>query len=110
MQIREEFVGTPKVNVVTELTEPYYSDYERRKRYLESFVVMYVLLLGIFIYLVIMYNLTGVITPEEGTWKNLFNIRFLSDLCIEGAIFDVNSNMAYIPSIGQTIITMYLNF
>lgn len=107
--IREDFVGTPKVNVVTEMVEPDYPASERLKRYIESVLVISVLLFFIFIYLVIMYNLTGVIKPEEGTWKNLFNIRFLSDLCEPDQIFDLNTNWAFIPSIGQTVITMIFN-
>ena len=85
---------------MTEQIESDYPESERRKRYCESFCVISVLLFFIFIYLVIMYNLTGVIKPEEGTWKNLFNIRFLSDLCEKDGLFDLETNWAYIPSIG----------
>jgi len=95
------------VNPVTERTEPFYSDAERMIRYLESFVIISVLLFFIFIYLVAAYNITGVI--EEEKWNNIFYIPWLADMAKEGAIFDVDTNMAFIPSIGQTVITMILN-
>jgi hypothetical protein len=69
-------------------------------RYLESFVVCSVLLFFIFLYLVAAYNITGVITSDDSKWNSIFYIPWLADMAKEGAIFDVESNMAFIPSIG----------
>jgi len=69
-QIREAFKGVPKVNPITEMTEPYYSSTDRMFRYIESFIVCFVLLFFIFIYLIAAYNITGVITEDK--WNSLF--------------------------------------
>ena len=97
-QIREAFVGVPKINPVTEQVEPYYPSKERYMRYLESLVVCFVLLMVIFVYLVAMYNITGVIT-EEGKFHSLFYIEWLADFAKEGAIFDAQTNWVLIPTI-----------
>jgi anoctamin-10 len=101
-------VGVPKINPVTEQIEPYYPTSERYKRYLESMVVCFLLLMVIFVYLVAMYNITGVITAE-GKFHSIFYIEWLADFAKEGAIFDAQTNWVLIPTIAQTVITMILN-
>lgn len=61
----------------------------------------------IFIYLIAMYNVTGVIVEEK--WNTIFYIPFLGDLAKEGGLFDAQTNWNLIPSIGQTILTMLIN-
>lgn len=108
-QIREDFVGTPKFNPVTELIEPDYPESERLLRYIESFLISSLLLSVIFVYLVAAYNITGVIQENGKHLHEFFYIHWLGDMAKEGAIFDANTNWNLIPSIAQTIITMLLN-
>jgi anoctamin-10 len=61
----------------------------------------------VFGFLVCCYNITGVIIPDSK--YDQFHIAFLADLALPGAIFDAESNMAYVTSIGQVILTMILN-
>lgn len=105
--IREEFIGNPEINPVSEKIEPHYPESERFMRYVESLLVSTSLLFVIFVYLICMYNLTGVIVEEK--WNSIFYIDFLGDLAKEGGMFDANTNWNFIPSIAQTVLTMLLN-
>lgn len=105
--IREEFIGEPKINPITEQYEPDYPESERNKRYIESFIVSFSFLMLIFVYLIAMYNLTGVIEDEK--WNAFFYIDSLGDLAKKDALFDKDTNWNLIPSIAQTVLTMLLN-
>lgn len=59
-------------------------------------------------FLICCYNLTGVITAEKHG-DNIFLMPMLADLAVEGAIFDANSNAAYITTIFQVVCTMFVN-
>lgn len=93
---------------MTEKVEPHYKSSERNMRYLESFFIILPLFAVVFIFFVIFYNLTGIITVEKHG-DNVFLVPFLAELASPGAIFDANSNMAFIPSIAQVVLTMILN-
>lgn len=108
-QIREEFVGEPAVNPVTEKVEPDYPESARAQRYLESLLFSAVSLVIIFVYLVAAYNITGVIVEDGQHFHTQFYIHWLGDLAKEGALFDANTNWNIIPSLAQTILTMLLN-
>lgn len=60
-----------------------------------------------FYFLVCCYNITGVIIADSK--YDQFHICLLADLAKPGALFDAESNMAYITTIGQVILTMMLN-
>lgn len=107
-ETREEFKGEPKMNPVTEKVEPHYSSSKRLCRYIESVFIIIPCFAVVFVFLVIFYNLTGIITVEEHG-ENVFLIPFIAELAAPDGLFDANSNMAYIPSILQVLITMTLN-
>ena len=52
-------------------------------------------------------NCTGVIRPEHH--GGVFDMPVLSRLADEGAIFDPNSYMNFVPSIAQTVVTLLIN-
>ena len=97
-QIREDFVGVPMINPVTEKIEPYFSETQRQVKYLISTLVCLPCFVVIFVFLVACYNITGVILP--GGSHDIFHIPALADMAAPGAIFDAESNMAYVTSIG----------
>lgn len=65
--IREDFVGEPKVDPITERVEPSYPNKQRYMRYLESFFFCVPCFAFVIVYLWLAYNITGVIT-EEGKY------------------------------------------
>lgn len=97
-EIRSDFVGEPSYNPITEKKEPDYSSSKRFLRYVESFFILLPFFFLIICYLIACYNITGVIT-ENSKYKQ-FVIHSLASLAEEGAIFDVNTNWAFIPTIG----------
>ena len=104
-EIRPEFRGEPAIDQITGLIEPQYNN--RKMRNLESFLICQPMFLVVFVFLVCCYNITGVILPN--TKHDAFLITWLADLAVTDAIFDANSNMAYITTIGQVVCTMFLN-
>lgn len=87
--------------------EPDYSRSSRMFRYLESLVILLPFFAIVIVYLIAAYNITGVITLESK--YNEFVITSLAAMAEEGGIFDANTNMAFIPTIGQIICTLILN-
>ena len=106
-QIREEFVGEPTINPITEVMEPDYPDHKRRLMYIQSAVICAPCFAVVFVFLVACYNVTGVITAEKH--GNIFVIPELAALAEEGALFDANSNMGFVTSIVQVVLTLLLN-
>jgi hypothetical protein len=86
------------MNPVTEKIEPHYSESQRQIKYLISTLVCLPCFAIIFVFLVACYNITGVILPDSK--HDVFHIPALADLAAPGAIFDAESNMAYVTSIG----------
>ena len=95
------------LNPVTDQVEPHYSSAKRLWRYLESVLICVPILCFVFAFLVACYNITGVILPESK--HDAFLIPALADLAKEGAIFDAESNMAWVTTIGQVVLTLILN-
>jgi hypothetical protein len=95
--IRSDFVGEPSINPITEKVEPHFSVHARYLRYLQSFIVILPCFIGVFFFLVVWYNLTGVITAD-GDHKD-FYIKDLAVLAEKDAIFDPDSNMGFVVSI-----------
>lgn len=106
-QIREEFVGEPTINPITEVMEPDYPDHKRRLMYLQSAILCAPCFAVVFVFLVACYNVTGVITAEKH--GNVFVIPELAALAEEGALLDANSNMGFVTSIVQVVLTLLLN-
>ena len=97
-QIRKDFVGVPTINQISEKVEPHYSDSKRMIKYFESFLICLPFFGLVFYFLVCCYNITGVIIPDSK--YDQFHICLLADLAKPGALFDAESNMAYITTIG----------
>jgi hypothetical protein len=105
--MRKQFVGIPEINPVTGRIEPQYSSYRRSLNYMQSFIMCAPYFGIAFGAQIIFLNLTGIITPshKQASWL----IPQLADLAVEGAFFDVNSNMAILISIFQSVVVMILN-
>ena len=86
------------ISATQEAQEPYYSRVKQTFRYIESFFICAPCLVFVFFYLIAAYNITGVI-KENSKYKD-FVITFLADLAAPGAIFDADSNAAWITTIG----------
>jgi len=106
-QIREQFVGIPEINPITEQIEPHFSESKKLLRYLESALICLPFFAFVFVFLVACYNITGMILP--GSKHDIFHIEFLADLAKPDALFDAESNMAWVTTIGQIVLTMLLN-
>ena len=76
-------------------------------RYFESVLICLPFSALVILYLIAAYNLTGVIVPDS-KYKD-FVIKPLAALAVEGAIFDTNTYMNFIPTIGQVVCTKILN-
>lgn len=77
-------------------------------RKLESVIIILPCFAFVFFFLVCCYNITGVVCDTHAKY-DLFLIPWLADMAKPDGIFDVSTNWAYIPSIGQTILTMFIN-
>jgi len=82
---------------VTDRQETMFTSKERVACYLKSISIVGPYFVLVVILNIIFLNLTGIINPEKH--HALFQIAFLSDLCQHDALFDVNSNMALIPTL-----------
>ena len=80
------------------MVEPHYPSSARRMRYIESALMCLPAFVVVFLFLVLCYNVTGVILPDSK--YDAFLIEPLADLAKPGAIFDAESNMAYVTTIG----------
>ena len=67
-------------------------------RYIESAFMCLPAFVIVFVFLVACYNVTGVIVAD-GKYE-FFLIEFLADLAKPDALFDAESNMAYVTTIG----------
>lgn len=95
------------INPINGRIEPMFTTKQSIRRYIESFFIC-LPFFGIVIFVVCCFlNLTGVV--DAHSHGGLFHIECLSDLTLEGHIFDINSNMALIPSLLQSVITLIMN-
>ena len=76
-------------------------------RFIESAVISVPMFLLVFAFLVFWYNVTGVILPDSK--HAAFHFATISWMAEPDAIFDANSNWAYITTILQVVTTMFLN-
>ena len=95
--IRKEFKGEMRINPVTGRIEPMFSNNERLIRYVKSFFICLPAFLFVFFVIVCFLNLTGII--DATVHGGLFHIESLAKCSLEGQIFDINTNWAFIPSI-----------
>ena len=95
------------MNPVTGRVEPMFSDRERFVRYVISFFICLPPFIFVFIVIVVFLNLTGIIDPSKH--GGLFHMHTFCSLSYEGALFDVNTNWAFIPSILQSVVTLIMN-
>lgn len=105
--VRKEFVGVYMINPITGRVEPMFTATQRLVRYVQSIFICLPFFLFVVFVVIIFLNLTGVV--DAHTHGGLFHIETLANLTLEGAIFDVNTNMAFIPSILQSVITLIMN-
>ena len=105
--IREDFIGEPKVDPITERVEPSYPNKQRYMRYIESFFICLPCFGVVLVFLWLAYNLTGVIVAD-GKYDQ-FVIPMLADLAKPDAFLDSETYMGTLTGIAQVVLTMFLN-
>jgi hypothetical protein len=77
-------------------------------RYLESVMIITPCFAVVFFMLICCNNLNGIITVEKHG-DSVLVIPMLADLAAPGAIFDADSNMNYVITVFQVVLTLIFN-
>lgn len=93
---RFNFQGVIGINPITQLPEYQFSSLKRFGLYVKSYMCHLPLMILSFIFMIIFLNALGYVDSHHWIY-----LESLSDLSIEGAIFDKNTNWAMIPTICQ---------
>lgn len=95
------------INPITGRVEPMFTTSQRLTRYVQSLFICLPFFIVVVFVVVCFLNLTGVV--DAHTHGGLFHIEVLSDLTLEGRLFDLNSNMQLLISLLQSVITLVMN-
>lgn len=107
MHVRKEFRGQVRLSQVSDKPDLHFDFKRRLSLFAVSFAICVPCLLACMFIIVCFLNCTGVIRPEHH--GGVFDMPMLSRLADEGAIFDPNSYMNFVPSIAQTVVTLLIN-
>lgn len=105
---RKQFRGKMSISPVTDKPDLAFGFKQRLPLYLFSVAVCIPCLIAAAFVIICFLNASGTIRPDHH--GGAFDMPFLSRMADEGAIFDPNTTMNFVPCILQTVVTMVMNF